>query len=79
MHYLKRLAEEALQLQVHIYILINIIDSVQYLFIFITIDFKIKPNQVNKSTNDILLGNEFYEWLKALIEINTRFNTYKII
>lgn len=61
MHCLKRLAEEALQLQVHIYILINIIDSVQYLFIFITIDFKIKPNQVNKSTNDILLGNEFYE------------------
>lgn len=61
MHYLKRLAEEALQLQLHIYILINIIDSVQYLFIFITIDFKIKPNQVNKSTNDILLGNEFYE------------------
>lgn len=36
MHYLKRLAEEALQLQVHIYILINIIDSIQYLFIFIT-------------------------------------------
>lgn len=36
MHYLKRLAEEALQLQVNKYILINIIDSIQYLFIFIT-------------------------------------------